>query len=90
MIGITQRHLRQFTSQQDPQRLRIRSVRRFLQLVEHPCAKQHFQPHLKLSFPRGKVPRMMRVFPGWYWIGTRLFPAFDDDTLRDQARWLAD
>ncbi|ADY67674.1 hypothetical protein AGROH133_14101 [Agrobacterium tumefaciens] len=35
----------------------------FLQLVENPCAKQHFQPHLELPLPRGKVPRMMRVFP---------------------------
>jgi hypothetical protein len=35
-----------------------------LQLVENPCAKQHFQSHLELPLPRGKVPRMMRVFPG--------------------------
>jgi hypothetical protein len=33
---------------------------------------------------------MMRVFPGRHWIGTRLFPAFDDDTIRVQVRWLAD
>ncbi len=28
--------------------------------------------------------------PWRHWIGTSLFHAFDDDTIRDQARWLAD
>ncbi|UXU08173.1 hypothetical protein [Agrobacterium tumefaciens] len=56
-IGITQRHSRQLTPQQVPQHLRIRSVRRFLQLLSIHVSSSIFS---RASSHRSRATRFRR------------------------------